>query len=295
LFLTESTTMALLPSLYTLTIPFILLFSVPLALFASLTSVLAFSILIFRVLIVYAELAVAVIPHYILRFTSSTHIIKPPSQINPSKPFSASTSPPASTSPARRRSRRRESTSSSNASLANILSSSDLTLPIPPPLPVQESIGAQRDFEGVGGWRLDPPSDDDYLWTHMNSRLELPAEQIRRHRRSLTSGSSPLEHRRGDRSYSPEMTMMSPNTSRARTPRTPRTPPNGMGGQVSETGGGTAGGGYFATHAPTATAGTWSPKNLKKAASVTTLASGSSESSKGSAGGLSMKDAKSSS
>jgi hypothetical protein len=54
------------------------------------------------------------------------------------------------------------------------------------------SGGAERDFEGVGGWRVPGSDDDDFLWTSMNSRLELPAivdDRKRHHQRSLTSGS----------------------------------------------------------------------------------------------------------
>lgn len=54
------------------------------------------------------------------------------------------------------------------------------------------SGGVERDFEGVGGWRVPGSDDDDILWTSMNSRLELPAildEKKRHHQRSLTSGS----------------------------------------------------------------------------------------------------------
>ena len=54
-------------------------------------------------------------------------------------------------------------------------------------------VGAERDFEGIGGWRVPGSDDDDVLWTSMNSRLELPAildERKRHHQRSLTSGST---------------------------------------------------------------------------------------------------------
>lgn len=130
------------------------------------------------------------------------------------------------------------------------------------------SVGPTRDFEGVGGWRLDNRSDDDEdaLWTNMNSRLELPADHIRRHHRSLTGEGriSGFGVATGDRSYSPE-NMMNTSRSRARTP-------NGSGIMGGE-------GGYFAGI---------SPKMVKTART----ASGSSGSSKGSGErekGLSMK------
>lgn len=55
-----------------------------------------------------------------------------------------------------------------------------------------------RDFEGVGGWRLPGPGEDDEevdLWTNINSRLELPAlsattsDLKHKHERALTGGS----------------------------------------------------------------------------------------------------------
>jgi hypothetical protein len=122
------------------------------------------------------------------------------------------------------------------------------------------SAGPTRDYEGVGGWRIDNPSDDDALWTKINSRLELPADHVRRHRRSHTSGSIPGDSTpRVHRSYSPEAVM---NTSRA------RTPPSSAVVGIGE--------GYF-PHIPI------SPKALKRNSSAT----GSSTSSKGS--GLNIK------
>lgn len=260
--------MALLDYYQILIIPFILTFSIPLALFATITSFLAFTILLIRVLIIYAELAVAVIPYYILGLTSPKG---PDASLLLSN--TGHSSPNTPSPPSRRRKRRTSSASNSTTSLTPVPSA--LNLPLP------QSIGPQRDFEGVGGWRLDAPSDDDSLWTNMNSRLELPADHVRRHKRSLTSGSMPLpsgtitmasERRRGgERSYSPEMEKvamvgMSPNTSRA------RTPPSSIGGGAE---------GYFPSPA--------SLKGLKKNSPPGGAnGSGSSGSSKGN-GGLSMR------
>jgi hypothetical protein len=238
--------MALINYTYGFILPFILLFSIPLAIFATITTTLACSILLFRVLLVYAELAVAVIPHYLLGLTT------PKQSLPRIKSFSNPTA-----APIRRRKRRSSGSGASAGSLTPVASDINFGL--------NQSIGPQRDFEGVGGWRLDVPSEDDSLWTSFNSRLELPADHVRRHRRSLTSGSIPSERGRGNRSYSPEATMTSPNTSRARTPPTLIT----------------AGEGYFPSQPG-------SPKVLKKTLSNMTSTSLSSGSSKGS-GGLSMK------
>jgi hypothetical protein len=242
--------MALLNYTYGLVIPFILLFSIPLAIFATVTITLAFSVLLFRVALVYAELAVAVVPHYLLGIT------KPKQSISRTKFFSNPLSVPG-------RRRKRGSSGASGASGESITPvASDINFGL------NQSIGPQRDFEGVGGWRLDVPSEDDSLWTSFNARLELQADHVRRHRRSLTSGSMPADRRRIDRSYSPEATITSPNTSRARTPPT-------------FTGGFAAGEGYFPPQSG-------SSRVLKKMPSNMTTASTSSGSSRGS-GGLSIK------
>lgn len=248
--------MAIVNYTYGIVLLLVLLFSIPLAIFASITTTLAFSILLFRVLLVYAELAVAIIPYYLLGITEHKDSL--------SRTTTCFSNPP--TVPVRRRKRRSSGGSgASGGSITPVASVINLGL--------NQSIGPQRDFEGVGGWRLDVPSEDDSLWTSFNSRLELPADHVRRHRRSLTSGSTPgeRERRRGERSYSPEAAVTSPNTSRARTPPTLST-----GFMLGE--------GYFPVQQP------GSPKVVKKTLSNMSAAStsGSSGSSK-SSGGLSLK------
>jgi hypothetical protein len=170
--------MAFLNPGYGLILPFLFLFTIPIALLATLTTIIAFCILIFRVTLVYIELALTVIPHYILG----------------SEPAAAAAltraNPPAAASHSRRKPRR-------TGSITPIPGGSGQTL-----------AHHIRDYEGVGGWRLGPPSDDDDLWTRINSRLELPADHGRRHQRSLTSGSITAQRK----SWSPEAMM------RARTP-----------------------------------------------------------------------------
>jgi hypothetical protein len=177
--------------LYTLTLPILILFSLPVALFACITTIIAFNILLFRVTLIYIDLAAAVIPYYLLGITP-----------RPSQPPKKPSSPTAV--PSRRRNRR--SSSLSAGSLTPTSTSNSV-------LGLSQSVGPTRDFEGVGGWRLDNPNseEDEALWTKINSRLELPAEHGRRHRRSLTGG---LEMGRGRE----EGMVM--NTGRARTPPT---------------------------------------------------------------------------
>lgn len=160
-------------ALYLLLSPVLLLISIPLTIFAAFTTTLAFSTLFFRALLIYAELAAALIQD---QYTSS----------DPPK-----TTAPLPASVAEDKSGRRKSRRGSAASG----SSTGSTTPRAPKssgLGVYGGEGATRDFEGVGGWRIPGPDGEDELWTSMNSRLELPAMVDvghRNHRRSRTFGS----------------------------------------------------------------------------------------------------------
>lgn len=178
--------MALLTPGYGLVLPFLFLFTIPIAILAALTTTLAFSILLFRVILVYIELALTVIPQYLLGFNLATRSV-----------------PPSATGRGRRGTRRRNSGGAVSGSITPIGGVAST-----------QSTRHVRDYEGVGGWRLGPPSDDDDLWSKFNSRLELPADRGRRHHRSLTAGSFSVDARQR-RTFSTEMMM---NTAKARTP-----------------------------------------------------------------------------
>jgi hypothetical protein len=200
-------------SLYTFSLPLAVAISIPLALTAVITTLVAASILAVRVTFVYIELVLAVVPQYIFR-TDDPHSKLSYKFLSPNATYDNS---PATTPTIERRSRRL-----SNTSLMSTLTpaASAVSLPLPQP---QHSINFGRDFEGVGGWRLDQQSDEEQLWTKINSRLELPAESPRRyhHQRSLTAGGYSGDQR--ERNRSPELSMrrngsFSPNTKRIRTP-----------------------------------------------------------------------------
>lgn len=183
--------------LYLLVPPIILLFSIPLAIFAAITTALAIGTLLIRVSIVYFDLLLVLIRSYVFEK------IKAPT--------------PQPSPPHRHRSRRGSNLSisscqdftvlgkhgpSKSASFASLLGAG--------------APGSTRDFEGIGGWRdtaVNP--GEEALWMNMNSRLELPAPTVerRRHQRSLTGGSQRLSG-----NWSPEAMRMSPAQSRARTP-----------------------------------------------------------------------------
>ncbi|KAF4635885.1 hypothetical protein G7Y89_g2210 [Cudoniella acicularis] len=250
--------MPMLSPLYTLTLPLIFLCSIPIACFACLTTALAFSILFFRVTLIYIDLAAAIMPQYLL---GATRILAHPPTVRQIK--SASPTPP----PSARRRKRRTSSSSAHSATGSItpmnLSSHNSILGL------SASVGPSRDYEGVGGWRLDNPSgEDDALWTKTNSRLELPADHVRRHKRSLTSGCVPHKGEVGrGRKDGDDMVVM--NTGRARTPPTSGMATNATGGTLP---------GYFTPQEQN------SVKSSKRTPSLGTISSGSSKSS-----GLSMK------
>ncbi|OCK82535.1 hypothetical protein K432DRAFT_219636 [Lepidopterella palustris CBS 459.81] len=189
--------------LYLLGPPILVLVSIPLAIFAFFTTSIALSTLLIRVSIVYVELGIALIRSWL--FVQ-----------DPNKTCSKSIAPSSSS---RRTSPHRRNRRSSGASTS---SSQDLAISRKPPTKSGSfasligSGGPNRDFEGVGGWRVPGEEEEEALWIGMNSRLELPAavpthQHQRKHQRSLTGGSQRW-------SWSPEAIRMSPMQSRARTP-----------------------------------------------------------------------------
>lgn len=150
------------------TAPAILLLSVPLAAFAIVTTTFAFWLLLLRVGIVYAELFTAILHAYIAPSTGPAVTTPPPAS-------------PKQRSPPSKRTSRSSSTSPTLLARNRLKSQSSATLPINMPV--------VRDYEGVGGWRLQADDDEEALWMNINSRLELPAEQQRRHQHSLASSS----------------------------------------------------------------------------------------------------------
>jgi hypothetical protein len=232
-------------SLYTFSLPVAVFIAIPLACTAVVTTLVAASILAVRVTFVYIELVLAVVPHYILR-TDDPHSKLSHRFLSPIATYENS---PATTPTIERRSRRLSNTSFMSGLTP---AASAVSLPLP-----QQSVSFGRDFEGVGGWRLDQPSDEEQLWTKINSRLELPAESPRRyhHQRSLTAGGYSGDQR--ERNRSPELSMrrngsFSPNTKRIRTPTLTRS-------------GFTTVDGYFGMGGgqENAMGGTWSPSALR--------------------------------
>ncbi len=190
--------------------PFVLLLvSIPLAIFAILTTSMAVAMLSFRALIVYFQLGIALVGAW----------MAPSLSVSPSKLQSRRSAQSSKrSSPTRQRQQQRRSSNTSAGS-------QDTVTPAIQPTHLHGKSGSftsligtseiTRDFEGIGGWRFPGDSDEEALWIGLNSRLQLPATvPARRHKRSLTGGASPSQRW----SWSPEAFRMSPVQSRVRTP-----------------------------------------------------------------------------
>ncbi|MCJ1229480.1 hypothetical protein MMC12_006147 [Toensbergia leucococca] len=193
----------------TLLSPILLLISVPLLLFALLTTSLAFTTLGFRLLLINLEF-LAVIIQDVLLGQSVTKTTIPPSD---TLTFSAEDKNS-------RRISRRSSTSST------LSFGGGQKVPDSIGFGVYGGAGPERDYEGIGGWKIPGPDEDEAPWTSMNSRLELltgTGERHRRHRRSLTSSSLTAAILESWIPKTPDSIPRSPVSSRARTPTSSRT------------------------------------------------------------------------
>ncbi|KAJ9137326.1 hypothetical protein NKR23_g9236 [Pleurostoma richardsiae] len=234
--------MAILNPVYGLIVPFLFVVTVPLAIFAGITTVLAFSVLMFRVSLVYLDIGLHMISQYVSRggrggYTMPPRgydaaVTTPPSPVSSSGQLSsspASSSPPSTSSlqkrsqlqlhqQARQQRRRRLSAgSATGGSVGTVTPISDggLRASASGLIP---SVGIERDFEGIGGWRLDDRGSDDD-WTRINSRLELPLDRSGKYHHRSSSG--------GPTTPGESWLMMKPA---ARTPKESVSLENGNGG-----------------------------------------------------------------
>lgn len=211
--------MGLLNPVYGLVVPFLCFFTIPLAIFAGITTTFAFSILMLRVATVYLEIALQMVPQYITGRSSYLGLPTPyrgthsyngaRSPISPvgslgSAAGSNLASPTSATTPLpglvgsgykspRHRSAvalaasggsagfpigERRSRRSSQASMISVGTISPMregaVTPALAGAALMPSTGLDRDFEGLGGWRLDDRGDHGDWGRRINSRLELP-------------------------------------------------------------------------------------------------------------------------
>lgn len=180
--------------------PAFILFSLPLTIFAAITTTLALSTLFLRALFAYAELAVFLAGNQFSLRSSQLIIHSEPSSASTSITSSSVEDPLIISSDGLDRSDSRRSKLSHRSSISS-------NGPLTPRL-VGESnmigggiygrnsaaVFGQRDFEGVGGWSLEDSDDEDRVpWGAMNTRLELPSHVAHERRDSYhcRSGSSP--------------------------------------------------------------------------------------------------------
>ena len=183
-------------------VPLLLLLSLPLAAFAVVTTSIAFWILLFRVSLVYAELLAALFRSYIVPLPRESAIAMPSPSLEKDR------------SP---RSRRASQSSSGSSGLQmRSFGLEDSSAILSGPLPV-------RDYEGVGGWLAPEDDEEDALSIAPESRPtpSSPVATLQRHhsysQTSLSRGHSPelvrasaLPWSPGSGTASPERTFSTP-------------------------------------------------------------------------------------
>ncbi|KAI1631015.1 hypothetical protein F4809DRAFT_205057 [Biscogniauxia mediterranea] len=169
-----------------LVFPFVFLVAFPLALCAGFTTILAFLVLFLRLFLVYFDVGLETLRLILVGNTAHNRYLA--AQRLHSRTSSSSSgsshlsSPEATLLRTRRRRTRKSSVGSGTTTPVGGLDGLALT----------PGVGLDRDFEGIGGWRLDSVDVDadntnNQQWYNLNSRLELPDH--RHHSRSQSGGS----------------------------------------------------------------------------------------------------------
>ena len=217
---------------YVLLSPILLVVSIPLSLFAALTTSVAFTTLFFRAFLIYAELGGVLIQNQFVREHENEKTLTS---------TSATTAAIDGKQPQHKRRRSSAGSGSSGGSTTPKVLDAGFG--------IYSGGGVVRDFEGVGGWRVPGTDNEDATWTSLNSRLELPAMvdgRRRNHHRSRTSGSLTTV----------SLPLRSPVRSRARTPTSVR-----VGGSPSLEE-------YFANRAPSKSTNALDAANIRKSSSA---------------------------
>ncbi|KAI1258871.1 hypothetical protein F5Y18DRAFT_325038 [Xylariaceae sp. FL1019] len=202
--------------------PFVFLVALPLAICAGITTILAFLVLFLRLFLVYFDVGLETLRYVSLGHKAQTRSVVS-QRTSPTTPISSTTSSPLASpdaAPFRSRRRRKRNSSSGSGSLTPNGGHNGLSILAP-------SIGLDRDFEGVGGWRLDSVDVDtntaeEQQWYNLNSRLEVPQRHHFRSRSggAVLTGTHAFTTSGFARGNSPEglKFIPSPNRSRSRTP-----------------------------------------------------------------------------
>ncbi|KAI1143054.1 hypothetical protein F5Y05DRAFT_367307 [Hypoxylon sp. FL0543] len=208
--------------------PFLFCVALPLALCAGVTTILAFMVLFLRLFLVYFDVGIESLRYLLVGDPAHTRYVAS-RRTSSASPVSSESSQPSSPEARHiRRSKRQGSISFSSGTATPVVGRDGLA--------IAPSVGLERDFEGIGGWRLDnvdadADAADEHQWYNLNSRLEIPD---RRHHFRSQSGGAVLSGTNAlglymtgantAAAYSPEgvRTHTSPNSSRSRTPTSGR-------------------------------------------------------------------------
>ncbi|KAF2969520.1 hypothetical protein GQX73_g4042 [Xylaria multiplex] len=205
-------------------LPLVFIVALPLALCAGVTTIIAFLVLFLRLFLVYFDVGLETLQYALIghsthaRYITShgTPATTPGSSTNSTTPPS-----PAAAATTFRYRRRAKQQGGGDSGLATPVPAFNGFAAVTP------RISLERDFEGVGGWRLesvdvDTDGTDEQQWCNLNSRLENPYR--RHHFRSQSGGAviptgSKATVRLGSvtRPHSPDESK-TPSRSSSRTP-----------------------------------------------------------------------------
>ncbi|KAI0390969.1 hypothetical protein F5Y17DRAFT_442497 [Xylariaceae sp. FL0594] len=207
-------------------LPFVFLVAMPLAFFASVTTMLAFAVLFFRLCLVYCDLGLETLRYVLVGHAAQARYVASHGTPSLTPTTSRDTTPVHSPAVSGFRHRRplKRLTSAGSGSSTPAVYSNGLSRILP------SSAGLERDFEGIGGWRLDSVGFDAHAtahesqWYNLNSRLETP--KWRHHFRSQSG--DPVMRGSGSIAGSNNLVKLkmtsSPGRSGQRTPNISKTP-----------------------------------------------------------------------
>ncbi|KAI1426805.1 hypothetical protein F5Y12DRAFT_234156 [Xylaria sp. FL1777] len=167
--------------------PFVFIVAFPLALCAGITTIVAFLVLFLRLFLVYFDVGLETLRYVLIGHATHARYItsRGTSGVTPGSPTTLASLPSSSTATTLKHRRREKSHRRGSSGLVVPSSALDGFAAVTP------SIGLERDFEGVGGWRLestdvDTDNAEEQQWCNLNSRLENPYRRF--HFRSQSGG-----------------------------------------------------------------------------------------------------------
>ncbi|RWA14691.1 hypothetical protein EKO27_g463 [Xylaria grammica] len=204
--------------------PFVFIVALPLALCAGITTIIAFLVLFLRLFLVYFDVGLETLQYVLIGHATQARYIasRGAPAITSGSPTNSTPLPSPAATAFKHRRRAKHQGGGGSGSVTPVPGTDGFAALTP-------SIGLERDFEGVGGWRLesadtDTDGTDERQWYNLNSRLENP---YRRHHFRSQSGGAVMAGPTGSgmvvrpglvaRSHSPEA-LKTPSRSSSRTP-----------------------------------------------------------------------------